>query len=196
MMRILMGVVLGLVLAPLAVMGWFKLGHPPVAVADAPLPLEQQIVNVPMHARIDREAPGSAPIQPSEDNFLAGAEVYKNDCAACHGFHGKSADFAAHMYPRAPQLWQTHRDGKTVGVSDDPPGETYWKVANGIRLTGMPAYNKILTETQMWQVSLLLANADKPLPPAVVDTISGKAPAPAPAPVPVPKVFKSGGRGG
>jgi len=26
-----------------------------------------------------------------------------------------------------------------VGVSDDEPGETYWKVANGIRLTGMPA---------------------------------------------------------
>jgi len=27
---------------------------------------------------------------------------------------------------------------KVKGVSDDPAGETYWKVANGIRLTGMP----------------------------------------------------------
>jgi hypothetical protein len=67
------------------------------------------------------------------------------------------------MYPEAPQLWAPHRNG-VVGVSDDPPGETYWKVANGIRLTGMPAFNKVLNETQMWQVSLLLANADKPLP--------------------------------
>ena len=47
------------------------------------------------------------------------------------------------------------RVGSVVGVSDDEPGETYWKVANGIRLSGMPAYTHILTETQMWQVSLL-----------------------------------------
>jgi hypothetical protein len=58
-----------------------------------------------------------------------------------------------------------------VGVSDDPPGETYWKVANGIRLTGMPAYTKVLNPTQMWQVTLLLANADKPLPPGVLDLL-------------------------
>jgi len=64
-------------------------------------------------------------------------------------------------------------------VSDDPPGETYWKVANGVRLTGMPAYKDVLTDTQMWQVSLLLANADKPLPPAAVAVLNGEtAPAP------------------
>jgi mono/diheme cytochrome c family protein len=54
-----------------------------------------------------------------------------------------------------------HHDEDVVGVSDDPPGETYWKVANGIRLTGMPAYKNVLSETEMWQVSQLLANADK-----------------------------------
>jgi thiosulfate dehydrogenase len=41
-------------------------------------------------------------------------------------------------------------------------------------LTGMPAYNKILTENQLWQVTLLLANADKPLPPEVVSIVSGQ----------------------
>jgi len=178
--RLLFGIVIGLVLAPVIVMGWFKMGHPPVAVADSELPFERQIVNVPMHARIESEMPKSAPLEPTAENFLAGAQVYREQCAACHGFHGKPSDFAAHMFPRAPQLWQTHRDGKTVGVSDDPPGETYWKVANGLRLTGMPAYDKILTDTQMWQVSLLLANADKPLPPEVVRIVNGQAPAQAP----------------
>jgi len=71
-----------------------------------------------------------------------------------------------------------------VGVSDDPPGETYWKVANGIRLTGMPSYKDILSDTAMWQVSLLLANADKPLPPAAIDILNGPAAA---APIPTPK---------
>ena len=59
------------------------------------------------------------------------------------------------MFPKPPDLFR----GK--GVTDDEPGETYWKVANGIRLTGMPSFNKTLSETQLWQVSLLLANADK-----------------------------------
>ena len=61
-----------------------------------------------------------------------------------------------------------------IGVSDDPPGETYWKVANGIRLTGMPSFKSVLTDTEMWQVSLLLANADKPLPPEAVEILRGQ----------------------
>ncbi|HWY48151.1 MAG TPA: hypothetical protein VNX70_12250 [Bryobacteraceae bacterium] len=63
-------------------------------------------------------------------------------------------------FPKPPQLF------KGKGVSDDPPGETYWKVANGIRLTGMPGFNGSLATDQMWQVTLLLANSDK-LPAAV-----------------------------
>ena len=55
-------------------------------------------------------------------------------------------------------------DNEGRRFSDDPPGETFWKVSNGIRLSGMPAYHDVLSETQIWQVSLLLANADKPLP--------------------------------
>jgi mono/diheme cytochrome c family protein len=59
-----------------------------------------------------------------------------------------------------------------VGVSDDPPGVTYWKVANGIRLTGMPSFDKVLSSPQMWQVSILLANADKPLPQSAMDILA------------------------
>jgi mono/diheme cytochrome c family protein len=58
-------------------------------------------------------------------------------------------------FPKPPALF------KGKGVTDDPAGVTYWKVANGIRLTGMPGFKGSLTDEQMWQVSLLLANADK-----------------------------------
>jgi len=47
-----------------------------------------------------------------------------------------------------PALWEKHANSDVVGVSDDPPGETYWKVANGIRLTGMPAFKDTLTDTR------------------------------------------------
>jgi thiosulfate dehydrogenase len=178
--RLLFGVIVGLTLAPLLVWGWFRYGHPPVAVADHPLPFERQITHVPLDARIDREMPKSAPIEADETNLVAGAQIYHDECAACHGFYGKPSTFAKHMYPSAPQLWARHHNGDVVGVSDDPPGETFWKVDNGIRLTGMPSYHDVLTETQIWQVTLLLANADKPLPPAVLPLVKGDEPAAAP----------------
>jgi len=166
--RFLVGIILGLVLAPVAVLAWFRYGHPPVAVADTPFPQERAFTSIPLHARIDREMPPAAPIQATEENLIVGAQVFAAQCAACHGLHGRPSSFGAHMYPAAPPLWEKHSNSDVVGVSDDPVGETYWKIANGIRLTGMPAYKTILTDTEIWQVSLLLANADKPLPPAAL----------------------------
>ena len=166
-MKFVFGFVLGLILLPAFFFCYFRFGTPPVAVADQSFLLEKQIVRVPLHARIDKEMPHSSPIAPTEDNLEAGAHIYRAQCAACHGSYGHDSSFAAHMYPSTPQLWAPHGDG-VVGVSDDPPGETYWKVANGIRLTGMPAFNQILSSTQMWQVSLLLANADRALSPTLL----------------------------
>ena len=125
-----------------------------------------------MHARIDSQLVKTPPIQPDEATLVAGAQIYDDNCSACHGYRGKPVSFAANMYPHAPALWEKHRTGNVVGVSDDPPGETYWKVANGIRLSGMPAFSKTLSDTQMWQVTLLLANADKPLPPAALEFLT------------------------
>lgn len=163
-MKFLLGLVLGLLILPVWALLYFHMGHPPVAVADNPFPFEKQIVHVPLQARIDKEMPKSAPMEASATNLAAGAQIYRTNCAACHGLSGQPSPFAEHMYPHAPQLWAKHRNG-VVGVSDDPVGETYWKVANGIRLTGMPSFDKVLNETQMWQVSLLLKNADQPMTP-------------------------------
>jgi thiosulfate dehydrogenase len=179
--RTLLGIILGVILVPLAVVAWLHFGRVPVAVADPPLPQEKLITSVPLDARIDREMVKTPPIEADEENLVAGAEIYRDQCAACHGYHGKPSTFGPHMFPDAPPLWELHHHGTEtmMGVSDDPPGETYWKVANGIRLSGMPSFKPVLTDTQMWQVSLLLANAEKPLPPAALDILRG-APPPAP----------------
>jgi mono/diheme cytochrome c family protein len=179
MSRGFLGFLLGMVFVPLAVLGWLWRGDVPVAVADPPLPQERLLTHMPLNARIDREMVKTPPLQADEANLVVGAEVYRDHCAVCHGFHGKPSRFGAHMFPAAPPLWEKHQNDAVVGVSDDPPGETYWKVVNGIRMTGMPAYKGVLTETKMWQVSLLLANADKPLPPSVVEILRGEPAAPA-----------------
>jgi mono/diheme cytochrome c family protein len=180
MARILLGIVLGVVLVPLALVAWLQFGPVPVAVGDAAFPHERQVTSYLLRARIKHDGVKTPPLQADEDNLLAGAQVYRDQCASCHGFHGKPATLGAHMFPKAPPLWEKHGNSEVVGVSDDPPGETYWKVANGIRLTGMPAFKDTLTGDQLWQVSLLLANADKPLPPSAVEILRGELQAPPP----------------
>ena len=163
----LLGLLLGLLVLPIGAWWWLRYGNPPVAVTDPRLPFEKQIVSVPLHARIDREMPTHAAMDPSPANLLLGAELYREQCASCHGQYGRPSAFGPHMFPAAPQLWAPHGHG-IVGVSDDPPGETYWKIKNGIRLSGMPSYQTILNEAQMWQIAVLLANADKQLPDDVM----------------------------
>jgi len=80
------------------------------------------------------------------------------------------------MFPHAPQLF-TPRGM----VTDDPAGVTYWKVNNGIRLSGMPSFHAALTDDQMWQVTALLNRADK-LPPEALEALN-----PAPVILPVQK---------
>jgi mono/diheme cytochrome c family protein len=168
MVRILFGVLLGCILFPAALLFWFQYGIPPLAVADKPFYGEEALTQAPLHSRVPREAPQSAPIPATEDNLVAGAHIYVEQCAVCHGLHGKQASVGSRMYPVAPPLWDRKSVADQVGVSGNPPGETWWKISNGLRLSGMPAYQGILTDTQIWQVSLLLANANKPLPPAAL----------------------------
>jgi thiosulfate dehydrogenase len=73
------------------------------------------------------------------------------------------------MFPKPPQLFRGH------GVTNDTVGETYWRIENGIRLTGMPAFRQSLSENQIWQIALLLANAEK-LPPEAKVIVSSPAP--------------------
>jgi mono/diheme cytochrome c family protein len=125
------------------------------------MPGESLLAGMALHARIAKDAPKQAPIPADEPNLLAGARVYREHCAVCHGLNGQpETAIAKGMFPHPPQLFTGH------GVTDDPAGETYWKAANGIRLTGMPGFKASLSETQLWQVSLMLANADKLSPAA------------------------------
>jgi thiosulfate dehydrogenase len=172
-MKFVAGFVFAFIFLFVGVYLYLRFGHPPVAAADPAFPMEAQIVSIPLNARIDREI-ATPPFGTSEDAFEAGARVYKQNCTFCHGSPGKDSAFGKSMYPAAPALWKKHSKGNVVGVSDDEPGETYWKVKNGIRLTGMPAYQHILTDPEMWDVTLLLKNADQQLPDPVVAILQAK----------------------
>jgi thiosulfate dehydrogenase len=175
MKKFLLGVVVGIALLCIIVVGYFLSGSAPVATDAPPMPMEKYLAKKALHAVMDREIPKTVPIPVDETNYLAGAQVYKDNCAVCHGLPGQPATaIAKGMFPKPPELMH----GK--GVTDDEPGETYWKVVHGIRLTGMPGFRNTLTDTQAWQVSILLANADK-LPDAVKTLLANPAPQTVPA---------------
>ena len=154
--KFVVGLIIGLAAVPLIVYFYFSTGLAPVATAAPPMPFEKMFARMALHARLDKEIPKSVPIAADEAAYTAGAQIYKEHCAVCHGFPGLPQSAIANgMFPKPPKLMQG------TGVTDDPPGETYWKVAGGIRMTGMPGFEKSLSTTQMWQVSLLCANADK-----------------------------------
>ncbi|HXZ79513.1 MAG TPA: cytochrome c [Terriglobales bacterium] len=163
----LLGVVVTLACTALFLYIYFAQGFAPVATSSPPWPFEEKLARGSLDARARKEAPKTAPIEPSEENLLAGAHEYMEHCAMCHGVPDKPAPFIARgEYPRPPQVF--HQDERLTG---DPPGETYWKIINGIRLTGMPAFDKHLSPTEAWQIALLLANADK-LPASVTAALS------------------------
>jgi len=157
----IVGLIVGLIAVPICVYAYFVTGSAPVATSAPALPFEKRLAHGALNARIAREMPKSIPIAADEPTYLAGAVVYRENCAVCHGSPGGAPTAVARgMYPKPPKLLE----GK--GVTDDEPGESYWKVANGIRLTGMPGFSESLSQAQMWQVSLLVAHADK-LPDSV-----------------------------
>ena len=162
MNKFLVGVVLGVLAVPALVYLYLTSGRAPAAASDPPMPFERQIAKKALHVKITKEMATAVPMRADEPTFLAGARVYRDNCAMCHGLPNNTPPrIAKGMFPPAPQLLE-----KDEMVTDDPPGETVWKVKNGIRLTGMPSFNASLSTQEMWQVSLLLANADK-LPPSV-----------------------------
>jgi mono/diheme cytochrome c family protein len=165
MMRFIFGFIAALVLIAVGGLGYVGLGLAPVATASAPLPFERLITGIALNARVRKEAPTSSAIQASDAVYAAGANIYRNNCAVCHGLPGgDQTAIAKGEFPKPPELF------KGKGVTDDAPGITYWKVANGIRLTGMPGFNAYLSSEQIWQVSLLLFDADK-LPAAARATL-------------------------
>ena len=157
MKAFIIGLIIGLVILPIVGYCYFRFGYAPVATASSPMPFEKKMASMALKARISKEAPKQVPIQPDEPNLTQGANIFVENCAFCHGLPGQKASNAAKgMFPLPPQLFNPDEM-----VTDDPPGVTYWKVSNGIRMTGMPGFGEMLSPTQMWQVSLLLAHADK-----------------------------------
>ena len=149
---------LGIVLA--VGVGVFKLGLMPVNADVPPSRLETRFIPIAVRASVVHHAEEQPnPLAPTDENLIAGSEVYAELCARCHGTPGRGPSvLGASFYPPAPQF--------TLQPSAYTEAELFWIVKHGIRDTGMPAWGRLLTDQDIWKVVALLRRINS-LPPAV-----------------------------
>jgi hypothetical protein len=157
-----LGIIGAIVLFSACTYAFVQGGGVPMATTSAPLPFEHALARLALRESFKSALGLKNPRQVDETNLMAGAHVFQLHCAVCHGAPGTAPTaIAKGMFPGPPQLFTTHDM-----ITEDPDGEIYWKVTHGIRLTGMPGFESTLSDTERWQVTMLMANADK-LPAAV-----------------------------
>ncbi len=162
MRNFFLGVLVTLAVLILGGLGIALLGFIPTNANTDPPKFEQHLAMSAVDASADRHAPRvSSPVAATDQNLIDGMKIYTMNCAGCHGgLDKKPAAFGGSFYPPVPQL--------VLDPPDDPDWHNYYVVRNGIRYTGMPAWDKTLKEEDIWKVTIFLSHMEK-LPAAAQD---------------------------
>lgn len=157
----LLGIGLLIAISTATIFGVVRTGYAPMGADAAPLPFERELAMDAVH-RTAARGDGSTHLElpPTDAHLSAGLKIYVQNCAMCHGTSdGRASNVAAGLSVRPPQL-------ATDGAEDDTVSATRWKIAHGIRFTGMPAFRATLTPMQIDEVTSFVHRMDA-LPPQV-----------------------------
>jgi mono/diheme cytochrome c family protein len=92
------------------------------------------------------------PLPDSEEVVSQGQEVFLGSCAQCHGADGRGdTTVGRSMAPPAMDLTSPH-------VQHWSDAELFWIVQNGVRLTGMPAWQSSISENDTWKLTRFIHN--------------------------------------
>ncbi len=98
-------------------------------------------------ARTIQESAGlTNPVPRTAATQARGAELYRVNCAICHGPNGRGDGKLAPYFQAAGQTPPV--DYTNPGVASLSDGQLYWVVTNG--LGGMPPFGKLLTPEERW----------------------------------------------
>jgi len=165
MRSFVLGFVLGILALPLCALIAAWLGYLPALAKAEPPRWEKAVATMALNSYVARHAPHVMnPVQPTDENLLAGLKIFRDGCAGCHGDAGASSDYGASFYPRVPQF-----AGNPPRL---PDWQLFWIVKNGVRYSGMSAWDKQWSndeqrsDVNMWKVATFLSRLDS-LPPAV-----------------------------
>jgi mono/diheme cytochrome c family protein len=126
---------------------------------NPPSRLETVLAGKAMDASVARAAPKVAnPVTADATNLVAGARLYRDHCALCHGDPANpQSPLAGSLNPPAPQFMKD--------MADMPDDHNFYILQHGIRWTAMPAWKSVVSEQQTWQLVTFLSHMNN-LPPA------------------------------
>jgi len=127
------------------------MGYMGMRADDPPSKLESAIAMRAMDASVERAAPKlKNPLEADEENLVAGARLYRENCSVCHGdpAHPK-APLANSLNPPAPQFMED--------MADMAENENFYILQHGVRWTAMPGWKNVLSEQQIWQLVTFLS---------------------------------------
>lgn len=125
--------------------------------ANPPGRVETKLVTAAKHDVFIRGKSESNPLPSNAATIADGKEAFSHYCAACHGLDGQNTGvpFADRMSPPVPLL-----SSKNVQTYTD--GQLKWVINYGIRPSGMPGSQNILSDDEVWSIVVYLRH----LPPA------------------------------
>lgn len=87
------------------------------------------------------------PIPDTADAVKEGGEHFQHHCGICHGLDGQNTGvpFAVKMSPPVADL-------SSKDVQEYADGQLKWIIQNGIAPSGMPGWNGILDDEEMWNI--------------------------------------------
>jgi len=125
--------------------------------------LEASLMRMAVHASVRRDAPAVPnPVEPTEENLIAGGKMFLNECAGCHGTPGKARKWSDTLNPPAPQLPE-------VGT-EYSEAQIFWIAKHGIRRTGMFANGVWDSDQKLWTLAAYIYRI-RNLPPRVAEAI-------------------------
>lgn len=160
----LSGVVVTLCVVVLGSLAYLRLGFAEVRGDLPPSNWEKALMFSSAHASVRRRAPELPnPVPPTDENLIAGAKIYSEECSGCHGAVGKADETADSLYPPIPQL---PKIGTTYTEA-----QIFWVAKHGIRLSGMFANGKWDSDQKLWTVAAYIKRIQS-LPPRVQQELS------------------------
>ena len=106
--------------------------------------VETAIATWLLHQSVSEETKERAnPVGTDPAEIAAGRDLFREKCEICHAYDGSGkTQIGAGEYPRPPPL--------RVAVASISDGEMFYHIRNGIRNTGMPAWD--MPDRQIWQL--------------------------------------------
>jgi mono/diheme cytochrome c family protein len=162
MRNFVLGIVITIVVLAIGGAGLALLGFMPTRANIPPPDMERHLAMSALDNSVERHAPHiNNPVPPTDDNLIEGLKIYTMNCALCHGdINRQPSALGKSFYPPPPNL--------ILHPPDDEEWHVFYVVRTGVRYTGMPAWDKALSEPDIWKVTAFLTRIEK-LPPAVQD---------------------------